>query len=135
MQIQRLKAEREAILREVKLRLGLDVLDTTHDYLIGTYVDEVGLRIMNYCNISVIPDELSYTWVAMVASALSTEQMNVLNPPTESSEEGFELKIGDTSIKPTGSSSGSLSSPTVEVIKGVLRDYEGELIAFRKLRW
>lgn len=134
MQIQRLKAEREAILREVKLRLGLDVLDTTHDYLIGTYVNEVGWRIKNYINQD-IPDDLSFTWVAMVASALSTEQMNVLNPPTEASEEGFEIKIGDTSIKPTGSSSGAPSSPTVAVIEGVLRDYQGELNAFRKLRW
>ena len=134
MQIQRLKAERELIIDEVKRRLGLDVNDTTHNYLIGTYVDEAGLRIMNYCNISVIPDALSYTWVAMVASALSAEQINVLRPPVESEDE-FEMKIGDTSIKPSGSSSAAPTSPTVTVIDEVLRDYKAELNSFRKLRW
>ena len=134
MQIQRLKAERELIITEVKRRLKLDVNDTEHDYLIGTYVDEVGLRIMNYCNISIIPDELSYTWVAMVASALSTEQINVLRPPAEPVE-AFELKIGDTSIKPSKAITAVPATPTVTVIDAVLRDYQGELNAFRRLRW
>lgn len=133
MQIQRLKAEREAILREVKLRLGLDVNDMTHDYLIGTYVDEVGWRIRNYINQD-IPDDLSYTWVAMVASALSTEQINVLRPPVEPVE-AFELKIGDTSIKPSKATTAAPATPTVTVIDEVLRDYQGELNAFRRLRW
>lgn len=134
MQIQRLKAERELIITEVKRRLKLDVNDPEHDYLIGTYVDEVGLRIMNYCNIPVIPDELSYTWVAMVASALSTEQINVLRPPVVPVE-AFELKIGDTSIKPTKATTTAPATPTVTVIDAVLRDYQGELNAFRRLRW
>ncbi|CAM4468318.1 hypothetical protein PAXY110619_18145 [Paenibacillus xylanexedens] len=134
MQIQRLKAERELIITEVKRRLKLDVNDTEHDDLIGTYVDEVGLRIMNYCNIPVIPDELSYVWVAMVASALSTEQINVLRPPVEPIE-AFELKIGDTSIKPTKATTAAPATPTVTVIDEVLRDYQGELNAFRRLRW
>jgi len=133
MQIQRLKAEREAILREVKLRLGLDVNDTTHASLIGTYVDEVGWRIRNYINRD-IPDDLSYTWVAMVASALSTEQINVLRPPVEPVE-AFEVKIGDTSIKPASAAKAAPATPTVSVIEGVLRDYQGELNAFRRLRW
>lgn len=133
MQIQRLKAEREAIIREVKLRLGLDVNDTTHDYLIGTYVDEVGWRIRNYINRD-IPDDLSYTWVAMVASALSTEQINVLRPPVEP-EEDFEMKIGDTSIKPAKATATAPATPTVTVIEEVLRDYQAELNAFRRLRW
>lgn len=133
MQIQRLKAEREAILREVKLRLGLDVNDTTHDYLIGTYVAEVGWRIRNYINQD-IPDDLSYTWVAMVASALSTEQINVLRPPVEPVE-AFELKIGDTSIKPSKANTAAPATPTLTVIDEVLRDYQGELNAFRRLRW
>jgi Phage QLRG family, putative DNA packaging. len=134
MQIQRLKAERELIITEVKRRLKLDVNDTEHDYLIGTYVDEVGLRIMNYCNISIIPDELSYTWVAMVASALSTEQINVLRPPV-APVEAFEVKIGDTTIKPVAAFKTAPATPTVTVIDDVLRDYQGELNAFRRLRW
>lgn len=134
MQILRLKAERELIITEVKRRMGLDVNDTERDYLIGTYVDEVGLRIMNYCNIPVIPDDLSYTWVAMVASALSTEQINVLRPPVEP-EEDFEMKIGDTSIKPATATKTAPATPTVTVIDEVLRDYQSELNAFRRLRW
>ncbi|WP_145333346.1 hypothetical protein [Paenibacillus xylanexedens] len=134
MQILRLKAERDLIIAEVKRRLKLDVNDIEHDYLIGTYVDEVGLRIMNYCNISVIPDELSYVWVAMVASALSTEQINVLRPPVEPVE-AFEVKIGDTTIKPVAAVKPTPATPTVAVIDGVLRDYQGELNAFRRLRW
>ncbi|MFJ2042240.1 hypothetical protein ACIOBL_01485 [Paenibacillus taichungensis] len=133
MQIQRLKAERELIITEVKRRMGLDVNDTEHDYLIGTYVDEVGWRIRNYINRD-IPDDLSYTWVAMVASALSTEQINVLRPPVEPVE-AFELKIGDTSIKPAKATTTAPATPTVTVIEEVLRDYQGELNAFRRPRW
>lgn len=134
MQVQRLKAERLLVIDEVKRRMGLDVNDTQHDYLIGTYVDEIGLRIMNYCNISVIPDELSYVWVAMVASALSQEQINVLVPPVEP-KKAFEMKIGDTSIKPSVAIVAPPSRPTVTVIEQVVRDYQSELNAFRRLRW
>jgi hypothetical protein len=133
MQIQRLKAERELIITEVKRRMGLDVNDTEHDYLIGTYVDEVGWRIRNYINRD-IPDDLSFTWVAMVASALSTEQINVLRPPV-APVEAFEVKIGDTSIKPATAVKAAPATPTVAVIEDVLRDYQGELNAFRRLRW
>lgn len=61
--------------------------------------------------------------------------MNVLNLFVELFEEGFELKIGDMFIKFIGSFSVFFSLFIVEVIKGVLRDYEGELIVFRRLRW
>lgn len=61
------------IFREVKLCLGFDLFNMVYDYFIGIYVDEVGLCIMNFCNIIVILDEFLYIWVVMVVSVLSME--------------------------------------------------------------
>ncbi|MFK0524757.1 hypothetical protein ACINKY_21385 [Paenibacillus illinoisensis] len=133
MQIQRLKAEREAIINEVKFHMGLDVGDLTKDRLIGSYVDRIGQAIINFINRD-IPDELSYVWVDMVASALTEEQSGVLFPPVES-EAVYEIKIGDTSIKPAGSVKQASGSPSTKIIESVVNDYTQQLVTFRRLRW
>ncbi|ASS76822.1 hypothetical protein CIG75_19000 [Tumebacillus algifaecis] len=111
-----------------KLRLGLT--DNTFDNLIDMYIDEVEQRILNYINARAVPDGLKFTWAAMVAGALSKEQSNVMYP---AGEEEFEIKIGDTSVKPIKPAG---SAPTAKVvIDSILFDHTSELNAYRKLRW
>ncbi|MER2061407.1 MAG: hypothetical protein ABS894_00600 [Aerococcus urinaeequi] len=136
----RLEPEREEIIIAVKRRMALDVTDLTHDSLIGSYVDEVGFGIRNYIQQPKIPYELSYVWAAMVASALTTEQMNVLRPPTDDDEvslDGFKIKIGDTSIEPSSAAKKKPSPgvPSMTVIDDVIRDYTGQLMRFRRMVW
>lgn len=110
-----------------KARLGL--ADDVHNGLVDMYVDEVERRILNYINARSVPDGLKHTWSAMVAGALSKEQTNTLFPAAEE----FEIKIGDTAVKPI-KSSGSAPAAKV-VIDSVLFDHKAELNAHRKLRW
>lgn len=121
------------VLLLVKERLGLPIDETQHDELIGLYVDEIEQRIKTYINASEIPDALKYTWAAMVASGLSTEQLAVIFPPDASVEE-FETTIGDTSVKAVKPVAAP-TRPSVSVMVSVVFDYRSELNAFRKLRW
>ncbi|MCD9026043.1 phage head-tail connector protein [Cohnella silvisoli] len=117
----------------VKAKMGLP--GNEHDALIGLYVDEIGQRILNYCNLSEIPDGLKYTWVAMVSVALTKEQSSVLFPAPVV-EEAFEISIGDTSVKQVKNPAAQvLVRPSVAIIDAVVFDYQGELNSYRKLRW
>lgn len=119
---------RDDIRQLAKLRLGLT--DDTFDGLVDMYIDEVEQRILTYINARSVPAGLKYTWAAMVAGALSKEQSNSLYP---AGEEAFEIKIGDTSVKPIKPVG---AAPTAKVvIDSILFDHTTELNAYRKLRW
>jgi hypothetical protein len=119
----------------VKRRLGLSLAETTHDDLIDLYIDAVEESIKNFCNITVIPDGLKQTWVAMVASALSAEQLAILFPDPEPIET-YETQIGDTTVKPIKAvDSTAPPAPTLTVIESVVFDYRSSLIAYRRMRW
>jgi len=124
-------ASKEQIILLVEQRLGLTPGE--HADVIGMYTDEIGQRILNYINASVIPDGLTYTWVAMTASALQTEQLAVLFPPG-AEDEAFEVQIGDTSVKPVKAVTPP-DRPTLAVLDKTAFDYRAELNAYRKLRW
>ena len=120
--------QRSEIRDLAKTRLGLT--DDAFNGLVDMYVGEVEQRILNYINARAVPDGLKYTWAAMVAGALSKEQSNVLYP---SGDEEFEIKIGDTTVKPIKPAG---TAPTAKVvIDNILFDHQAELNAYRKLRW
>ncbi|WP_176705866.1 phage head-tail connector protein [Paenibacillus hemerocallicola] len=119
----------------VKRRLGLSLAETTHDDLIDLYIDAVEESIKNFCNITIIPDGLKQTWAAMVASALSAEQLAILFPVPEP-EETYETQIGDTTVKPIKAVvSTKPPAPSLTVIASVVFDYRSSLIAYRRMRW
>lgn len=111
-----------------KVRLGL--ADHAFDGLVDMYVDEVERRILNYINARSVPDGLKFTWAAMVAGALSKEQSNSLYP---AGDEAFEIKIGDTTVKPIKPV--NTAKPASVVIDSILFDHRAEMNAYRKLRW
>ena len=118
-----------------KRKLGIAEGDTTHDDIIDYYIDEVESRVLLDINHEEMPDGLKYTWVGLVAAALTAEQSAVLFPSAEE-EEAYETNIGDTTVK-------QIKSPvtvkperaTLKVIDGLLFDYRQDLSAYRRMRW
>lgn len=113
----------------VKLRLDLD--DGQKD-LVETYIDEIGRRILHYCNLSEIPAGLKMTWSSMVIDALRIEQPN-MDGIEETTSGGESIKIGDTSVSPASGS--ALTNATKSVIDQVVLNYRVDLNRYRKLRW
>lgn len=118
------------VLGLVKTRLALQG-DVTHDGLITMYIDEMENRILHYINAKSIPEGLKFTWAAMAASALSSEQYSILFPAVE---EAFEVTLGDTTVKPVKPVSAP-SLPSLVVMDAVMFDYKTDLNRYRKLRW
>ncbi|MGG1597618.1 phage head-tail connector protein [Paenibacillus naphthalenovorans] len=122
--------QEERVLQIVKQRLGLG--DDTQDDLIGSYVTEIGRRILHYCNLVKVPDEVQYTWAAMTIDALRIEQPN-LPGIVETSAAGEQIKVGDTSTAPARPA--GLTNATKSVIDAVVMNYRVDLNRYRKLRW
>ncbi|MGX4583361.1 phage head-tail connector protein [Paenibacillus chitinolyticus] len=117
----------------VKKRLG--ITDNLHDELIEMYTDEVGQRILHYINRQDVPDGLKHTWAAITAGALTKEQSAIIFPQAQPVE-AYEVKLGDTSVKPIKApESPPQIRPTVVAIDSELLGYKADLNAYRKLRW
>lgn len=122
------------VIARVKRKLGIS--NPEHDDLVEDYVDEMGQRILNYTNQPRMPEGLRFTWASMAATALSGEQMDVLFPPPAVTEEVYEISVGDTNVKPASSkTSGATAEPSLVTKDSVLFDYQGELNAYRRMRW
>lgn len=113
----------------VKLRLNLD---DDQEGLVETYIDEIGHRILHYCNLTEIPAGLKSTWASMVIDALRIEQPN-LEGIEDTSGGGESVKIGDTSVSPASGS--VLTNASKSVIDQVVLNYRVDLHRFRRLRW
>ena len=75
---------------------------------------------MNFCNLTILPQELHYT-VAKIVGELAT-------PADAKGEIAKTIKVGDTSVE--------FGSRYVDnQIDKLLNDYQSELYDFRKVRW
>jgi len=117
------------VLATVKLRLRLD---DSHDALIDSYVQEIGQRILHYCNLSEIPAELEHVWASMTIDALRIEQPN-LPGIAETTGGGEEIRVGDTSTAPARPA--GLTNTAKSTIDAVVLNYRVDLNRYRKLRW
>lgn len=117
------------VLATVKLRLGLT---DEWDALVNSYVQEIGQRILHYCNLSEVPVALEHTWASMVIDALRIEQPK-LPGVEETSGVGEEITIGDTSSRPAQNS--GLSNTAKTVIDQLVLNYRVDLNRYRKMRW
>jgi hypothetical protein len=114
------------------VRIRLPGLPDDTDALIDSYVQEIGQRILHYCNLAEIPAELEHTWASMVIDALRIEQPNMPGV-AETSGAVQEITVGDTSsvpAKPAG-----LTNTAKSVIDAVVLNYRVDLNRYRKLRW
>lgn len=119
------------VLAVVKLRLGLND-SNLYDEIIDSYVQEIGQRILNYCNILEVPTNLEPTWASMTIDALRIEQPNI--PEVANTNGGaVEVQIGDTSVSPSGDS--ELTNTSKLAIDKIVLNYRIDLNRYRKMRW
>lgn len=123
--------DQRTVLDIIKLRLQLT--DNTYDALLLSYVREIGRRIMHFCNISEIPDDLSDVWASMVIDAARVE-LPTVDEINDTAGGADNIKIGDTSTSPASGASG-LSNTAKSVIDKVVLNYRIDLLRYRKLRW
>lgn len=114
----------------VKLRLQL--ADDTLQPLIESYIEEIGNRILHYCNVASMPNGLKFVWASMVIDAVRVDLPNVDEIAQTASDDGT-VKIGDTSVG-AGQSSG-ISNMSKNAINSVVLNYRIDLNRYRKLRW
>lgn len=114
---------------EVIMRLGLE--DDIAD-LVMSYTQEIQWRILNYCQIAVVPEGLYYTWVSMVIDVLRVEQAANDAIGVTIDTGGDNVKVGDTSA-----SGGAAKTKTMSksVIDSVVVNYHADLNRYRKMRW
>lgn len=124
--------QEEEVLEIVKLRLQLE--DNKLDTLISSYINEIGRRIMHYCNIRAIPDGLIYVWASMVMDAVRVEQ-TAIDEIADSTGGGVSTKIGDTSTAPANGSSNDTTNTSKTVIDQVVLNYRVDLNHYRRMRW
>lgn len=118
----------EDVLRTVLLRMDLK---ETSKALVMSYVDEIMHRILHYCNITEIPQQLEGVWASMVIDALRIEQSS-RDEIADSADGGESVKIGDISIGPAQKS--GLSNTSKAVIDAVVLDYRADLRHYRRMR-
>ncbi|WP_339295917.1 DNA-packaging protein [Paenibacillus sp. FSL W7-1279] len=123
--------DQQTIWAIIKERLQLQ--DDALKGLVVSYIREIGYRIMHYCNLEEIPEELSFTWAAMSLDAARVDLPNV-DEISDGAGGGDSIKIGDTSISPASSSAG-VSNMTKSSLDQVVLNYRMDLNRYRKLRW
>jgi len=98
-------------------------------------LQEVEQAILNYCDISIIPDALKFTWCNLSIDLLNYNleiNKNVLaSIDTIDIREVTNIKIGDTSVQLGGSS--SILKGHKANLDGLLMNYNQQLNMFRRL--
>lgn len=120
----------EEIWAIVKLRL--DLQDDTLKAIVESYIQEIGYRILHYCQISKIPDALNFVWVSMTMDAVRVELPNI-NEINDTVGSGENIKVGDTSVSPA--TSNGISNVSKRTIDEIVLNYKIDLQRYRKLRW
>lgn len=101
-------------------RLKLNGVSNVDEERLDYFIDEVVQRVLNFCNLTVLPQELHYT-VAKIVGELAT-------PADAKGGNAKVIKVGDTSVEMGGSYIDAQ-------IDKLLNDYQSELYDFRKVRW
>jgi hypothetical protein len=115
------------VLTLVKARLQIKTTD--HDWLISSYVEEIGQRVLHYCNLTEVPDGLKFVWSSMTIDVIKTELQSI--PEVAAVSGGaVELKVGDTTTKEAPGKAAAKSA-----IDAVVLNYQVDLNRYRKLRW
>ena len=123
----------------VKLRLNLQGND--QDALLDVYIDEIGQRILDYCNLREIPDEIIPVWAAIVADCVKVDQASssdILGEGAAKADSGKSISEGDTSISfgtSQSATAAALSGISSELIDNLLRNYRLSLHRWRRVPW
>lgn len=110
-------------LDKLKALLGISPDDVSKDPLLDFAMEDVRETILNYCNLEELPTGLVNTAYRMAIDLYRYEQPGSSDTP-----------ITVTTIS-EGEISTSFSNAADSLHGGVLKDYQGQLNRYRKLRW
>ena len=110
--------------------------------LLESALDEIEQQILNYCNISVVPLALKYTWVNMARDLLIYEFESTLDPSEVASASLADLSaitIGDTQLTLAGNTGTNQRNQALRShrpnLDALILNYGAQLNKFRRLVW
>ena len=107
-----------------KLKLLLGITDDTKDIVLQFIITDVEETIMNYCNIKEVPEGLYMTAYRMCIDLSRNENLGDESNP-----------LGSISSISEGDTSTSFRSNASEFKDSLLKNYQAQLIKYRKLVW
>ena len=125
-------------------KLGLDTSDAE---FVGSAIEEVKMSILNYCNISSIPEELKFDWTNMVLDLLrwwdsqSKSSGTGTGDPTIVDEKMVVTSLREGSVSVSLKAASELeTSPTMSrsitgVLDEIVTNYTDHLNRFRRMSW
>ncbi|MBG9548343.1 head-tail connector protein [Cytobacillus firmus] len=98
------------------------------DNELESHIEEVAQSILNYCNISEVPEALRFVHANMVVDFIKIQNRS---NDSEGQQAVTSIKEGDVTVQ-----FGSVKKESGEqVMENILFDYKDQLKRFRKLRW
>lgn len=97
--------------------------------------DEIVQHILNLTNQTKLPKELYFLVAKMVCEVAEPVVDETLEETVNPLEGVKSLKVGDVTVDLSGSSSTTKAKDVDQEIQNVLKDYNRQILAFRKLRW
>lgn len=130
------------VLEIVQMKIKDDLI-LEEDMLLA--IDEVGQVIKNYCNISVIPEELKYTWANMAVDLLLYTNVSRADFDTSGDNETIgindiqKIELGDTELWLGNTSRTTKTSKALEShsanLDRITMEYKSQLQKFRRMVW
>ncbi len=110
-------------LGKLKALLGIDKADISQDIPLQFVMDDVRETILNYCNLDELPAGLINTAYRMALDLYRYDHPGDLEAPVAVAS----ISEGDTST--------SFTSAADVLTGGILKDYQGQLNRYRRVRW
>ena len=110
-------------LGKIKALLGIPEADTSQDIPLQFAMDDVRETILNYCNLDELPEGLTCTAYRLTIDLYRYDRPGELEAP-----------LAVTSIS-EGDTSTSFTSAGDALAGGGLKDYQGQLNRYRRVRW
>lgn len=111
-------------LEKLKVLLGISIDDTSKDVLLQFTIEDVEETIKNFCNIDEVPEGLVNTGYRMAIDLYRNENLGDESNP-----------LGSISSISEGDTSTSFRSNATEFKDSLLKNYQAQLIKYRKLVW
>ena len=110
------------MIEKLKQLLGISADDAPKDILLQFAIDDAESVILNYCNISTVPDGLKTTWVKMALDLYRNENLGSV----ETGKYVSSLSEGDSSV--------SFKTNYSDFKDSLLKNYISQLNRYRRLR-
>ena len=127
-----------AVLGKVKALLRLE--DNLSDGLLTIHIEEMGQRILDYCNLCKMPDGLILVWAKMAADLVKLEEAGnegIFGEGAVSNSSVKSISEGDTSLSlgaDSGSTAAAISGVKGSYVDTVLHNYLPSLHKWRRMR-